>query len=127
VMLVNFLKELLMFQRFIRSTSAVFLTLVIALNCFVTPAYAFTGDSFDSYYEVTSAATSVWKGFLGALGGVMGAAVGTVATCYAVDALIAPIAPPVAVYLAGVCPTFGVTVGGAGGFAGVEAALDGLN
>jgi len=90
---------------------------MIALNCFLTPAYAFTGDAFGSY----------WNGFLEAIGGVTGGAVGTVATCYAVDAFIAPIAPPVALYLAGMCPTIGATVGGTGGFVGMKGILYVLN
>lgn len=95
-----------MSQRIVHSSFAILLTLMIALTGFVKPAYAYSGGEFGS----------LWNGFLEGIGGVVGGAVGTVATCYAVDALIAPVSPPVAAYLAGMCPAIGVTVGGAGGF-----------
>jgi len=77
-----------------RSLFAVILTCVIALNGFISPAYASTESSVNSFTN----------GFWQAVGGAVGGAVGIVATCYAVDVLIAPAMPPVAVYLAGMCP-----------------------
>ena len=105
-----------MFQRFVRSTLTVLFTLMIALTGFVTPAYASTGGASDSF----------WNGFLEGFGGVVGGAVGTVTTCYAVDVFIAPVAPPVAIYLAGMCPVIGATVGGTGGFVSIKAVLEAL-
>jgi len=92
-----------------RSLFALILTCMIAWNSFSTPVLA-ASDSLGSFTN----------GFWQALGGVVGAATGTVAVCYAVDVLIAPAAPPVAVYLATVCPAIGATVGGIGGMAGVN-------
>jgi hypothetical protein len=98
----------------VRSLLAVLLTLTIALTSFVRPAYAFDGASFFPF----------WNGVLEGLGGVVGGAVGTVATCYAVDAFIAPVAPPVAVYLAGMCPAIGAAAGGVSGVAGAKVLVE---
>lgn len=93
-----------------RSLFAVILTCLIAWNGFVTPAFA-ASDSVGSFTN------GFWEG----LGGVFGAATGTVVVCYTVDAVIAPVAPPVAAYLATMCPAIGLTVGGIGGAAAVNA------
>jgi hypothetical protein len=88
----------------------VILSCVIAWNGFASPAFA-ASDSVGSFIN----------GFWQAFGGVVGMATGTVVTCYAVDVLIAPVAPPVAAYLATMCPAIGATVGGFGGVAGAKA------
>lgn len=93
-----------------RSLFAVILSCLISWNIIATPAFA-ASDSFGSFIN----------GFWQALGGVFGAATGTVVTCYAVDTLIAPFAPPVAAYLAPMCPVIGGTVGAFGGAAGASA------
>ncbi len=93
-----------------RSLFAVILTCLIAWNGFVTPAFA-ASDSVGSFTH----------GFWEALGGVLGGATGTVVVCYTVNAVIAPVAPPVAVYLAPMCPAIGFTVGGLGGAATANA------
>lgn len=92
--------------KMIRSLFAVILTCAIALNSFVSPAFADTGSNVDSFVN------GFWQSF----GAVVGSAAGTVATCYAVDVLIAPIAPPVAAYLAPMCSIIGLP-GGVGGAA----------
>jgi len=63
------------------------------------------------------------NGFWQGLGGVFGAVTGTLVTCYAVDVLIVPVAPPVAAYLATMCPAIGATVGGFSGFTGVRSVV----
>ncbi|MEW6499497.1 MAG: hypothetical protein AB1589_44585 [Cyanobacteriota bacterium] len=86
-----------------RSLFAVILSCVIAWNGFASPAFA-----------ASDPVGSVINGFWGAVG----AAIGSVATCYTVDVLIAPVAPPVAIYLAPMCAAMGAV----GGFGGAEAA-----
>lgn len=68
-------------------------------------------------FDVDSFVNGFWQAF----GGVIGGATGTIATCYAVDVLIAPVAPPAAAYLAAMCPAIGATVTGVGGAAGATA------
>lgn len=98
--------------KIVRSLFAVLLTCVIALNTFVSPAFA-ANDS-----AIGSLVNGFWQG----LGAVIGGAAGTVVTCYAVDVLIAPVAPPAAAYLATVCPAIGATVG-VGSAAGASAMI----
>lgn len=90
-----------------RSFCSVILTCVIAWSCFSPPAFA-ASDPADSFMN------GFWQG----LGGFFGAVTGTVVTCYAVDVLLLPVAPPVAAYLAPMCPAIGV---GVGSFAGAKA------
>jgi hypothetical protein len=82
-----------------RSVFAVILICVIALNGFTGSAFADNSAKVDSF-------TNGFFSFLGL-------AVATVTVCYTVDVLIAPVAPPVALYLAPLCPVIGATVGGA--------------
>ncbi|MBW4683050.1 MAG: hypothetical protein KME19_23640 [Microcoleus vaginatus WJT46-NPBG5] len=89
-----------------RSLFAVILTCVIAWNGFATPAFA-----------ASDPVGSIINGFWGAIG----AAMGSVATCYTVDLLIAPVAPPVAIYLAPICGAVGAAGGALGGAAGANA------
>lgn len=91
-------------KKLFRTFWAVFLTCVIALNGFVSPVYA-ANDSLSSFVN----------GFWQSLGGIVGAATGTVVVCYSVDALIAPFAPPLALYLAPMCGTIGAAAGGISG------------
>ena len=95
--------------KIVRSLFTLLLTCVIALNCFISPAFADTGSSIDSFVN----------GFWQAIGAVVGGATATVATCYAVDVFIAPFAPPAAAYLATLCPAIGGTVG-VGGAVGIK-------
>ena len=88
-----------------RSLFAVILSCVIAWNGFASPAFA-ASDSVGSFIN----------GFWYTVGGFLGGAAATVVTCYTVDVLIAPVAPPVAAYLATMCPAIGAA-GGLGGFA----------
>lgn len=97
--------------KIVRSLFAVLLSCVIALNCFTSPAFADTGSSINSFVN----------GFWQAIGAVVGGAAATVATCYAVDVFIAPVAPPAAAYLATLCPAIGGTVGGVGGAVSINA------
>ncbi len=94
--------------KMVRSLLVVFLTCVIALNSFVSPASANTGSAVDSF----------GNGFWQAFGSIVGGAAGTVAVCYAVNVIVAPFAPPIAVYLAPICPA----IGGAIGLGGAEVA-----
>gem|GEM_PF-6028022 len=121
--------------KIVRSLFAVLLTCVIALNGFVSPVYASTesialNDFVSPVYASTeSAVDSFTDGFWDSVGNVFGKAATYVAICYAVDVLIAPVAPPVAAYLAGMCPASGAMVGGVGGVGavgGVKIILDGL-
>jgi hypothetical protein len=97
-----------------RSLLAIVLTCVIALNGFVNPAFAETGTAVDSFS----------KGFWEGLGGIVGGAAGVVLVCYGVDVVILPIAPPVAAYLATICPVVGGVVGGTGGAELVKEAVE---
>lgn len=104
---------------------------VIVLTGFTRPAFAWTDAEFRSLSNYEKPALipngelsnefwkGVWQGFGGALGGVTG----TMFACYTVDVLIAPINPPVAAYLATLCPGIGVTVGGAGGLVSANAVI----
>ncbi|MEG4583419.1 hypothetical protein QUA71_27995 [Microcoleus sp. MON1_C5] len=90
-----------------RSLFAVILSCVIAWNGFASPAFA-ASDSVGSFIN----------GFWSFVGGAAGAVV----TCYTVDVLIAPVAPPVAAYLAPMCGAIGAVGGGVGGgLAGAKA------
>ena len=95
-----------------RSLFAVILSCVIAWNGFASPALAATSDSVDSFMN------GFWY--------VVGGATATVVTCYTVDFLIAPVAPPVAAYLATMCPAIGAA-GGFGGFAAGAKAIVGAH
>lgn len=83
----------------IRSLLTIILTFTIALTGFTKPAYSYTPD--DLYNEI--ALNSFWSKFLEGAGTAIGGVTGTVIACYAVDVLIAPLAPPVAGYLAVIC------------------------
>lgn len=88
----------------------IIVTCVVAWSSFSTPAFAANNQSVDNFFG----------GFWQSLGNVLGGAVGIVVTCYAVDAAIAPFAPPVAAYLAPMCPAIGA-IGGTGTVIGVKA------
>lgn len=87
--------------KMVRSLFAMLLTCVIVLNSFVSPAFAANDSAVDSFVN------GFWQGW----GAWIGGTAAMVVTCYAVDVLIAPVAPPAAAYLATVCPAIGVTVG----------------
>ena len=99
--------------KIVRSLFAVLLTCVIALNTFVSPAFA----ANDSAVNSNSWVNRFWQGFVTAAGGLAG----TVVTCYAVDVLIAPVNPAAAAYVATVCPAIGVTAGATAGGVGSAA------
>jgi hypothetical protein len=63
-----------------------------------------------------SAIKSLSDGFWSGLGNVAGGIAGATTACYLIDALIVPIAPPVAVVMTTYCPFVG---GAAGSFGGV--------
>lgn len=104
----------------------------IVLTGFTRPAFAWTDAEFrslGSYEELAfipngeiseELVKALLSGFAAAFGGVLG----TMAACYAVDVLIAPVNPPAAGYLATLCPGIGATVGGAGGFVGTNTVLN---
>lgn len=83
------------------------------LSNYAKPAFIPNGELS---YELLKGA---WYGIGGALGGVAG----TMIACYTVDALIAPVNPPAAAYLATLCPGIGATVGGAGGLVGANTVI----
>ncbi len=95
-----------------RSLFVAILTCVIIWSSFGSPVFA-ADDPTGSFIN----------GFWTAVGAAFGSATGTVAVCYTVDALIAPVAPPAAAYLATMCPAIGATVGGFGGAAAVQAVV----
>lgn len=119
-------KLLMLSVKLVRSLFAVFLTCVIALNSFISPAFADTGSVVNSsdvspaFADTGSAVKSFVNGFWYTFGTIVGGATGTVATCYTVDVLIAPVAPPAAAYLATMCPAIGAAVGGGVGAAGAR-------
>ena len=80
----------------IRSLFAIILTLTFTFTNFVSPVFAYTESVIPDYVYTEAASSSFWDGFLGGLGAALGGAAGTVVACYAVDVLIAPVAPPVA-------------------------------
>lgn len=116
-----------MLKRIVSSTLAIILAAIV-LTGFARPAFAWTEAEFrplsnyakpafipngELSYELLK---GVWYGIGGALGGVAG----TMIACYTVDALIAPVSPPAAAYLATLCPGIGATVGGVGGLVGAN-------
>ena len=129
-------------MKMIRSLFAIILTFTIAFNGFARPAHADTDAYLETYSTPVAGVISeesayphtdlppesthgspLVDSFLRAVGVASGGVVGTVVACYAVDALIVPVAPPVAAYLAGLCPVIGAAAGGVGsGFAGVNLA-----
>lgn len=125
-------------MKMIRSLFAIILTFTIAFNGFARPAHADNNAYLETYstpvagviseesayphtdlsLESTDSSPFI-DSFLRGLGMAIGTVGGTVVACYAVDALIMPVAPPVGVYLAGVCPFIGAAAGGvSGGLAG---------
>lgn len=96
-----------------RSLKSIFLALVISFGLFINPASADFGSSVKNWTN------GFWYGF----GAFVGGSVGAVATCYVVDVAIAPVAPPVAAYLATVCPYAGVIAGSAVGGKTLEAVV----
>jgi hypothetical protein len=70
-----------------------------------------------------SAESLFTEAFISSMGGAAGAVVGNSLACYVVDAAIAPIAPPVALALAGACPAIGNSIGGIIGFGATGAAV----
>ncbi len=111
---ISISKKMFMFPvKIVRSLFAVFLTCVIALNCFISPAFAATSSS--DFADTGSVVNSFVKDFLQEFaknaGSVAGGVAGLTAICYASDVFIAPVAPPVAVYLATVCSGIGSTLG----------------
>lgn len=103
--------------KLVRSLFAVLLTCVIALNCFASPAFAVTGSL--AFADTDSATDSFVRNFWG----VIGTAAGTVVVCYVFPFLIAPIAPPVAASLTGMCPAIGVLLGETSDAAGANAII----
>ena len=107
-----------------RSLFSIVLVCIVAWSGFSNPALAAsnstnlaTGNSVTSFTEklwhgfgLESFLDGFWNGFGNAAGGVTGAVV----TCYAVDALIVPVAPPVGAYLSSACPGIGAIAGIAG-------------
>lgn len=89
----------------VRSLKSIFLAFVISFGLFMNPVSADMGSSIKSLTD------GFWYGF----GAFVGGATGAVATCYVVDIAIAPVAPPIAAYLAASCPAVGMLVGGAVG------------
>jgi hypothetical protein len=110
-------------SKIFRSAFAVILTCVIALNGFTGSAFAdsrsttnlFLQTNSLAFFNFSSLVDSLVTGFWQGLGGAIGGATGTIAACYAVDFLVAPVAPPAAAYLAGMCPGIGLAVGGGTG------------
>jgi hypothetical protein len=88
-----------------RPLFAVCLSCLLLINSFASPALADDGSIVEKIVG------GFWSGF----GGTIGGAAGAVTVCYVVDVAIAPFAPPVAAYLAPMCPAIGATVGGIGG------------
>jgi hypothetical protein len=96
---------------------------VILLTSFTEPAFAWAEAEFRplSSYEKPAfifnalLPDDLVKGLLYGFGTALGGVGGTITACYAVDVLIAPFNPPVAVYLATLCPGIGVVIRGTGG------------
>ena len=109
--------------KIVRSLFAVFLTCAIALNSFISPAFADNGsavNSFDvspTFADNGSAVNSFVNDFGDKIVDEVGKAVAFVAICYAVNVLIVPFAPPIAPYLPVICPGIGSAVVGGGGAA----------
>jgi hypothetical protein len=93
-----------------RSFLALALACVMSLSLFIPPAFASNPSAPDSFMH------GFWEG----LGFFLGGTTGAVVLCYTVDVAIAPVAPPVAAYLATVCPVAGGVSGAAAGFALVK-------
>ncbi len=108
-------------MKILRSLIAIALVCIIAFNGFASPAFADTNNKNQAENIADSAITAVVVAAAGGIGGVIGVG----AACLAVDALIFPFAPPLALYFATACPTIGglagATAGGASAFAGVKA------
>lgn len=100
-----------------RSLFAVFLTCVIALNCFISPAFAATSSS--DFAGTDSATDSFVRNFWG----VIGTAAGSIVVCYVFPLVIAPIAPPLAASVTGMCPAIGAMLGEATDAAGANAII----
>ena len=119
-----------MLKRFISSTLAIILAMIV-LGGFARPASAWTEAEFRplSNYEKPALipngeiSNEFWKGLWYGLGGALGGVAGTVFACYTVDVLITPVNPPVAAYLATLCPGIGATVGGTGGLVSANAVI----
>lgn len=93
--------------KIVRPLFAVFLTCAIALNSFISPAFADNGSAVNSFVN----------DFGDKIVDEVGKAVAFVAICYAVNVLIVPFAPPIAPYLPVICPGIGSAVVGGGGAA----------
>jgi hypothetical protein len=100
---------------FFRRVFKICIACLVVLNTVLLLVFLFTPSE--------SSGSSFGASFVMSLGGVAGAATGTMVTCYVVDAAIAPIAPPAALALAGMCPAIGSSVGGIAGFGLTGAAM----
>lgn len=115
-----------MLKRFISSALAIILT-VIVLSGFPRPAFAWTEAEFRpltspgnlAYISPDELSDEFTKGVFGGFGGIIGG----ILACYAVDVLVAPINPPLGVYLATVCPGLGGIIGGTSGYKGTEVVI----
>jgi hypothetical protein len=116
-----------MFRKLISSTLAVILA-VIVLGGFASPASAWTEAEFRpltssgnlAYVSPDELSDEFTKGVFGGFGGIIGG----ILACYAVDVLVAPINPPLGVYLATVCPGLGGIIGGTSGYKGTELVIE---
>lgn len=101
---------------------------VVVLTGFTRPAFAWTDAEFRpltnpgslAYVSPDDLSGEFIKGVFGGIGGVIGG----VLACYTIDVLLAPVNPPLAVYLATACPGLGGIIGGTSGYKSAEVVIE---